>query len=301
MKRILVLGATGLLGRYLMNEGARRGHMMVGTWHTRNPYGFTVQIDITNRKSVDRAMSLVHPDVVIHAAGNNSVDWCEKNKGEAWQMARDSTQCIVDCEAKLFYISTNAVYLGDSPPYDFDSLQAPINVYGKCKGAAEFLYRHRRTPENTCVVRPILLYGWPPYGARRNWMTRIISAPKPLHLVTDRVTQPLYAGDAARAILTLVDEDATECYNIGGGDVMSLYDFGQTVCKEYGYKSSTILPTTTKELEKTYPDMAPRPVNTTFSMKRWLMDHEPIPGVVLGLERMWREETDSSNVYPGQF
>lgn len=297
--KILILGSTGLLGRYLMNEVAMRRHVGVITYHDRNPFDAVIRLDITDQDSVESAMKLVRPDVVIHAAGEGRVDWCEKNPQKALDIIMTGTNNVAmlcgKYKAKLFYISSNAVYGGICAPYADRDIQSPVNHYGVCKKKAEILsYCKIPINEDLCIVRPILMYGNPSPGGRGNWATAIIETYQQgksmLYLVTDRITQPLYAGDAAAAILTLIDEGARGCYNIGGGDVMSLYDFGRSVCNVMGFGYQGISPITTKELQKQFPDMAPRPRDTHFAMDTWLLDHPAMPGVESGLRRMVNEE-----------
>lgn len=55
----------------------------------------------------------------------------------------------------LFYISTDYVFDGTSPPYDIDDTPNPINFYGKTKYEGEIAIREANS--NAVVLRvPIL-------------------------------------------------------------------------------------------------------------------------------------------------
>ena len=59
----------------------------------------------------------------------------------------------------MLYISTNAVFDGESAPYGEPNRVNPVNAYGRIKLACERLVQD--TFERAVVIRPILMYGWP--------------------------------------------------------------------------------------------------------------------------------------------
>ena len=85
--KFFVTGVGGQLGHDVMNELAKRGHTGVGSDMapaysgvadgsavTTMPY---VQLDITDSAAVDKALSEIKPDAVIHCAAWTAVDMAE--------------------------------------------------------------------------------------------------------------------------------------------------------------------------------------------------------------------------------
>ena len=85
--RFFVTGVCGQLGHDVMNELARRGHEATGcdissaycgaadgSAVTAMPY---LQLDITDKEAVERALTNVNPDAVIHCAAWTAVDAAE--------------------------------------------------------------------------------------------------------------------------------------------------------------------------------------------------------------------------------
>ena len=126
--KVFVTGVGGQLGHDVMNELHKRGYVGVGSditpvysgiqdgsAVTTTPY---VSMDITDSDAVDRIISEICPDVVIHCAAWTAVDMAEDDdKVEAVRRVNaGGTQNIADaCKAvdcKMLYLSTDYVFDG---------------------------------------------------------------------------------------------------------------------------------------------------------------------------------------------
>ena len=79
--RILVTGASGLLGLNLALEAARQ-HTVFGTVNsnTLNTNAFSVlQVDLLAPGAVERLLEQTQPEWVIHCAALANLDACEAN------------------------------------------------------------------------------------------------------------------------------------------------------------------------------------------------------------------------------
>ena len=85
--KIFVTGVGGQLGHDVMNELAKRGYEGVGSdiapeysgaadgsAVTKMPY---VQLDITDKEAVEKVLTEIKPDVVVHCAAWTAVDLAE--------------------------------------------------------------------------------------------------------------------------------------------------------------------------------------------------------------------------------
>lgn len=292
-RSVLITGASGLLGKYLI-ETAPSGIDAVGTWFTSfMPNGY--RIDITDKVIVNRVFDRVRPHAVIHCAAIGSVDYCETHWQSAWDVNVEGFSNILEAaeayRAKVVFVSSNAVYAGDAAPYTEESARIPVNRYGAMKREAEdlLLNYHR----DYLIVRPIMLYGWPPVGGRSNWVTRVLESLRNenmTYIVDDTLTQPTYAEDCAKAIWCLLHTGKCGVYNIAGMDRMSLYDMAICVACAWGLDGKSIHPVKSSF----FKDLAPRPKDTTYDLtKLWDLDIPEIrpSGLVDGLERMKSVET----------
>ena len=138
---IVVVGANGMLGKDLMailGDGSRGVDI--------------AEIDITSHESVKRALTALHPSVVINCAAYTDVDGCETNMDTAMQVNGEGVAYLAmvtrELGARLVQISTDYVFDGRSPsPYREGDATNPINAYGRSKLAGENRIRetlHRR-------------------------------------------------------------------------------------------------------------------------------------------------------------
>ncbi|MEM3265558.1 MAG: sugar nucleotide-binding protein, partial [Thermoplasmata archaeon] len=83
MQKILVIGASGLVGSTAMRLGAGR-YEMIGTYNT-NPRGYSnlIKLDANNKKEILNIMAKVKPDLVLDTHAISDVDYCELHPDEA--------------------------------------------------------------------------------------------------------------------------------------------------------------------------------------------------------------------------
>lgn len=263
--KVLITGGSSLLGRYLSLTKPDDTEMAM-TWFT-NHTGQTYHMDICNKSQVAYVFERTKPNVVIHCAAVGSVDYTERHFTETHMVNVHGTLNVLkateDTNALFVYISTNAVFDGDNPPYSEESERQPINRYGNIKSEAEDVVKSARY---WLIIRPFLLYGIPYPGGRQNWYTTItqnLQAGKVTRLVNDTYWQPTYAEDVAVAIWQLLDKPG-KVYHVAANDKMTLYDFGLKIAKHHKKSGDFIQPIASSELK----DIAPRPVDTTFNLDR---------------------------------
>src|SRR5688500_5304584 len=76
-QRVVVTGAAGQLGSYLMRALADAGATSIGLGHQPGLEGVR-PVDITDGQAVAHAMGNARPDVIVHAAAMTNVDGCER-------------------------------------------------------------------------------------------------------------------------------------------------------------------------------------------------------------------------------
>ncbi len=290
-EKILILGGTGLLGKAIM-ESCPKG-IKLFTTHLRDlPTGLQCnglrQLDVSNREETQKLLQEIQPYAVVHMAGLGSVDFAEKNQHEAWVINVQGTQNVIDAcrslSTKLIYISSNAVFDGNHPPYHENSVRQPVNYYGQLKVESED--KVQSSGLEHAIVRPILMYGWHYLHARENPVTmwlRLLGEGKPLKVVNDRYWQPLYVEDCADLIWTILEKGKTGLFNISGPDRISLYEFALKASKAFGLDSTLIEPVSSSF----FPTIAPRPFDTSFILDKIQTELGMKPvSVDVGLKRM---------------
>lgn len=260
--KVLIVGGSSLLG-YSLTSTKPDNVDVYRTWYTNFRPG--LHMDIVNKSQVSYVFGRVNPDVVIHCAAIGSVDYAEKFFSETHLVnvigMRNVLNEAKQYGAKFVYISTNAVFKGDSPPYNEDRELEPVNRYGSIKREAEGIAKEYH---KSLIIRPFLMYGYPYSGGRGNWFTTIkanLEADKVTTLVDDTYWQPTLANDVAQAIWHLLDY--TGIYHVAADDKVTLYEFGLEIAKAMDKPLELIQPISSDQL-----NIAPRPQDTEFDLSK---------------------------------
>jgi dTDP-4-dehydrorhamnose reductase len=137
--RILVTGASGLLGSRILDAVSSLGHA-VGTCGTRAGRGL-VALELTDPQSVASVVGEVRPDWVVHAAAIRSPETCMADPARARAVNVRGTELVTRAAraaaGRVAYVSTDYVFPGTHPPYAEDDPTRPVNLYGRTKRAGE--------------------------------------------------------------------------------------------------------------------------------------------------------------------
>jgi dTDP-4-dehydrorhamnose reductase len=280
-KVILVTGGTGLLGKG-MEETIPENFEIISIHH--RPYQMNdskvrhLVLDIRDNRAVDELFTKYQFDAVIHAAGIASVDYVENHYAESLESNVVGTLNITSaCRRSgtyLAYISTNAVFNGQKAPYSEDDTVDPVNKYGQLKVECERLVTE--TLVDYCIVRPILMYGWNHQICRPSistWIYGKLLRGEPISLVNDVYENPLYNIQCGRALWAVVGKRPNGVFHIAGQDVVNRYDFGRQLAATFGLNVDLIQ----SVKSSFFPDIAPRPPNTTFDTHRMQQDLGVLP------------------------
>ena len=278
--KFFVTGVGGQLGHDVMNELAKRGYEGVGSdiqpeycgvadgsAVTSMPY---VQLDITDKEAVEKIISEVNPDAVIHCAAWTAVDMAEDDDKVEKVRAVNAggTQNIADAckeiDCKMLYLSTDYVFDGQgSEPWEPDCKDyKPLNVYGQTKLEGELAVSS--TLEKYFIVRIAWVFGL----NGKNFIKTMINVGKThdeVRVVNDQIGNPTYTYDLARLLVDMCETEKYGYYHATNeGGYISWYDFCVEFYKQYGLKTK-VTPVTTEEygLSK-----AARPFNSRWDTSK---------------------------------
>jgi dTDP-4-dehydrorhamnose reductase len=259
------MGGSSLLAKYLYQTKPDDIELF-STWYTNHTDNTDYHLDIGNPSQVAYVFNRCNPDVIIHCAALGNVDFAENHYQQAKHVIVEGTKNLLKWagHAKIVYISSNAVYDGNKPPYKETSYQNPINNYGRLKKQAERLILDYQ--KEWLIVRPFLLYGWPNAANRSNWASMIVnklSNGQSLKLVNDVIWQPTYAADCASAIWEL-SPYSYESYNVASTDKVTLYEFGLKIAEVFGLDKGLLEPVDSNY----FPTIASRPKNTSYDLSK---------------------------------
>ena len=286
--KFLVTGVNGQLGHDVMNELFRRGHEGVGADLAFSYAGVAdgsavttmsyVRLDITDGEAVDRVISELAPDAVIHCAAWTAVDLAEEEDKAATVRLINATgtKNIADVckklDCKMLFLSTDYVFDGQgTKPWRPDCKEyRPVNVYGQTKLEGEMAVSS--TLEKFFIVRISWVFGL----NGNNFIKTMINVGKThdeVRVVNDQIGTPTYCFDLARLLVDMCETEKYGYYHATNeGGYISWYDFCLECYRQYGL-NTRVIPVTTGEygLSK-----AARPLNSRLDKSK-LVENGFIP------------------------
>lgn len=259
--KIVFTGITGLLGGYFLKKKQPR-YEVIGI--------SSKDFDVTDKKKVIDFINKINPAVIVHAASLGNVDYCEKHPDEAIKVNVEGTKNIIEAtkrvKGKIIFLSSNAIYDGENPPYHEESRPNPIDVYGKTKAKGEKLVKESNL--DFVIVRLITMYGWPQVGGRANpvsWIIENLKKGERISVVSDIFNNHLYAASAAAVLWKIIEKNIKrDVYNIAGADNISRYDLALKVAEIFKLDPSLITPVSSSF----FKNIAKRPRDTSFNTKK---------------------------------
>jgi len=267
--RVLVLGASGQLGRELLRLIRHFEFIVTGLDLDR--------LDITDAGAVDQTIHEISPQFVINAAAYTAVDNAEEDTCAAFTVnctgAANVARACGKIGAPLIHISTDYVFDGlKRTPYREDDDPHPINIYGKSKLAGEA--EIKRLCEKHLVIRTSWLFG----SHGRNFvktMMRLGRERETVNVVNDQFGCPTPASDLAEVILrvvSLICRDKVSApwgiYHYCGNGPVSWYTFAQSIFSVVRDKEAIALKHLLPVDTAAFPTAAARPRYSVLSCER---------------------------------
>ena len=249
--RLLVTGASGMLGCDVMRAGRRAGHELVGLGHS--------ELDLIDADAVESAFQRLSPDAAVNCAAWTDVDGAESHPEEARAVNADGAGNLARAAeaagAPLVHVSTDYVFAGDPPhdatgaprPYVESDPTGPRSVYGRTKleGELEVLAASGRH----VVARSSWLFG----VDGRNFVATMLRlagagagagageggepvgpdrATPAVQVVTDQIGCPTWTGHLAPALIGLLEREVSGLVHLAGAGEVSWNGFAREIFRQ---------------------------------------------------------------------
>lgn len=252
--RVLILGATGLLGRVLLEE-----------WSTDEVRGLgSRDADVRDHSQLHSCFSDFRPEYTVLAAAYTDVDGCESDPKRAHDVnCMGAANVAHECResgSRLLFVSTDYVFDGaKSVTYEINDEMSPLSVYGHSKAEAE-KFVHEILPQ-TCIVRTSWLFG---ANGRcfPNTILNVAEAGKKLSVVDDQIGRPTYNRDLAHAIIKLCRVGAGGIVHASNSGSCSWHEFACYLLRVAGFLDIPVEPIPTETLSRP----ARRPKHSVLSL-----------------------------------
>lgn len=289
MTRILITGASGLLGVNLALVAAKR-YDVIGVVHTRrlqDPGFATVRADLLARDAIANLLDAAKPDWVINCAALTDLDNCERQPEVAQRLNAEVPGRLATETAKrgqrFLQVSTDAVFDGVRGDYREEDAPNPLSVYGRTKRLAELAVKAAHP--QVLIVRPNM-FGWSVSGdhSLAEFFCNALSAGNKVRGFTDRLFCPLLVTELAAIMLELMEKNIRGLFHVVSSDHLSKYEFGAALGKRFDLDTSLIEPATARN------EIAPRALNLTLKSGNLVKVLERrLPTIAAGIEGLYEQ------------
>lgn len=219
--QISITGATGFLGRYLIETLQAAGHH-VTAWYRSDPGPDRfenvnwIRGELGNRCDAERLVESA--DAVIHCglfrgghsfldSGNDPLRYWHLNATGSLQLLDAAERAGV---AKFVFVSSGAVHETVLPdrPLDETHPLLPGTLYGACKAAVETLIHYYGISGKLCAatVRPASIYGVADPVEDSKWFDIVQQVCLGSDVSATKGSKTVHASDVAKAALLLLDQ-----------------------------------------------------------------------------------------------
>lgn len=256
--KVLVTGVKGQLGYDVVRELQKRGHEAVGV--------DIDEMDITDAVAVERVMTEVQPDAVIHCSAYTAVDRAEEDIEICRRVNVDGTENIAKiCKklgCKMLYLSTDYIFSGDGErPWEPDDEASPLNAYGQSKYDGELVLK--KYVEKYFIVRISWVFGINGNNFIKT-MLRLGRENGAVKVVDDQIGSPTYTYDLARLLVDMIQSDRYGAYHATNEGICSWYEFAKEIFRAAGMDNVSVTPVKSGE----FPVKAKRPKNSRMSKEK---------------------------------
>ena len=245
MKKILILGGSGLVGTILIKKAVQ--NYSISATYNKNKIDFDnckpIKLSIKNDANVVHSLIINEsPDVVINTIAISNVDFCEEHKSEADFLHVTVIREIVDAcktiDARLIHLSSDWVFDGKKNGYKENDVTNPINYYGRTRIRAEQIVK--KYSDNNVILRPAVIYGWHPNSRFLNFVINNLRSCKEVQAYNDQYSSPTLVDDLADCIIRIIETNAIGLYHTVGSSCVNRFEFAKVIAEKFGFDDSLI-------------------------------------------------------------
>ncbi len=269
--RILILGASGQVGRELQRSFAGTGELVALDRQ---------QLDLADADQIRSMVRNVRPALILNAAAYTAVDRAESEEDMAAAINARAPGVLAEeadrMGALLVHYSTDYVFDGSKQsPWVETDVPNPLNVYGKTKLAGEQAIE--QVGDRFLIFRTSWVYGPQGHNFLRT-MLRLGRERSHLTVVDDQIGAPtssIEIADATRKIVGGVldgrfgaDKAWLGIYNMTCGGETSWFGFARQIFGRAGILLDGNAPELSPIRSSDYPTPAKRPAYSVLSNEK---------------------------------
>jgi dTDP-4-dehydrorhamnose reductase len=247
MKKVLVLGSTGMLGHIV--------HYYLDSTNIYDLYNLsfriklntkTIIVDISDQQKLSNLINEISPDVIINCIGILIKGSNENIKNAIFINAFFSHWLKDVCEeinCKLIHISTDCVFSGKNGGNDENSIKDAIDDYGKTKSLGEF-----DSINHLCLRTSIIGPELKQKG--EGLMHWLFNQQGTINGFKNVFWSGVTTLELAKVIHFSIENNISGLWNVTNGEPISKFDLLKTIIKTFSINKLKLEPNTDKISDK---------------------------------------------------
>jgi dTDP-4-dehydrorhamnose reductase len=248
MTRLLITGASGLLGLNLALTAHALGYDVVG-WandsfmlHAQFP---VLQVNLLDTDQIRSRILEVSPSLIIHCAALASLEGSEADPELARRLNAEVpgeiARVTFEHEIKMIHISTDSVFDGKRGGYSETDTPSPLNVYAQTKLEGEYAVS---SANKEAIIARVNFYGWSLSGRRSlvEFFFNNLSQNIKVNGFKDVFFCPLYTRQLGETLLDMTIKGMSGLYHVLSSEALSKYDFGVKIARKFGFDNQLVNP-----------------------------------------------------------
>ena len=229
MKKILVLGSSGFLGKYLCKYLKKKNLKVYEQGRKKNSQ---IKLDLLNKDKLKLVILKIKPDIIINLVAETNLEKCEKSLIYAKKMNIETIKNVVESineiennrKPFLIHFSTDNVYSGKGPHNE--KRIKPLNNYGKTK----YLGEKEASKVSSIVFRTNFI------GKNKksltNWIINSLKNKKKIDVYKNIFFSPLHLSTISKVVVKAIQSKFTGIFNLGSENSINKADYAFKICKK---------------------------------------------------------------------
>jgi dTDP-4-dehydrorhamnose reductase len=232
MEKVLILGASGLVGRALIDEFKNKFDLY-GTYSSTLadlPNYKQFQLEVQQVEKWKDIIRSVKPDIVISCLRGDFEQQLQLHKELALNLRNTNS--------RLYFFSTTNVFDGDhSKPHSETDLPVSISDYGKFKIECEHMLKEI-LQERAIILRIPAIWG--KNSQRWNLIKGSIKENKKIDVYTNLVCNNLLDVQLAKQLRYIIENNLNGLFHLGSIDTMTQGQFFEEILTKLGADKSLL-------------------------------------------------------------
>ncbi|MDR7071610.1 sugar nucleotide-binding protein [Fictibacillus barbaricus] len=243
MEKVLILGASGLVGRALINELNDRFDVY-GTYSSTQPSlpeNRQFQLEIQEIESLQGIIQSIKPDIVISCLRGEFIQQLKFHKELAMELRK--------MDSRMYYFSTTNVFDGDlSKPHSETDTPISESDYGKFKLECEKMLTEILDERLVIVRIPAI---WGKDSPRWHEINESIKNNKEITVYSNLVCNNHLDIVLAKQIRYIIENELKGIFHLGSTDLMTQAQFYEQILSKLEYEGNLLRYTVYQEPKDT--------------------------------------------------